>query len=282
MKIRIIEERLKKYELTSAGTDLQAIREITQELILYSLSTSDFFTYAAFQGGTCLRIIHGLNRFSEDMDFILKIKDPSFSWQSYLSLISTSLNQYGYKIELQDKSDTAGVVKKAFIKDDSIGKVLKLAYSTRQGSIKKLRIKLEIDTNPPGEGKFETKFIGFPSASSITTETIPTLLAGKSHALLCRPYEKGRDWYDFLWYMAHKTPVNYQRLASALNQTGPWKGQELSVNRKWYISEMKKKIENTNWDRAKEDVFPFISQQEHHSLSLWNSQFFLSALEQLP
>lgn len=82
--------------------------------------------------------------------------------------------------------------------------------------------------------------------------------------------------------MAHKTPVNYQRLASALNQTGPWKGQELSVNRKWYIDEMKNKIENTNWSRAKEDVFPFISQQEHHSLNLWDSQFFLSALELLP
>lgn len=195
---------MRKYGTNSAETEITAIREITQELILFALSTSDFFSHAAFQGGTCLRIVHGLSRFSEDMDFILKERDTAFSWQQYLALIGTTLEQYGYNVELQDTSHADDTVKKAFIKDDSIGKVLRLAYANRQGLQRKIRIKLEIDSNPPGGGEFESAFIGFPAPSSITVETLSTLFAGKSHALLCRTYEKGRDWYDFLWYLGKK------------------------------------------------------------------------------
>lgn len=282
MNTSIIEDRLKRYHTDSQETELTAIREITQELILFALSTSDFFTHAAFQGGTCLRIVHGLSRFSEDMDFILKARDTTFSWQQYLTLIGTALEQYGYSVELQDKSHADETVKKAFIKDDSIGKVLRLTYANAQGTPRKIRIKLEIDSNPPGGGEFESAFIGFPAPSSITVETLPTLFAGKSHALLCRKYEKGRDWYDFLWYMGNKTPVNYRRLSAALDQTGPWKGQDLSVDRVWYINEMKRRIGEMDWKRAKNDIAPFISPQEQGLLSKWNADFFLSALERLP
>ncbi len=282
MNTGLIENRLKKYGTDSAETELTAIREITQEFILFALSTSDFFTRAAFQGGTCLRIVHGLSRFSEDMDFILKTCDTAFSWHQYLALIGTTLEQYGYSVELQDKSHTDQTIKKAFIKDDSIGKVLRLAYANRQGTQRKIRIKLEIDTNPPGGGNFESAFIGFPAPSSITTETLPTLFAGKSHALLCRSYEKGRDWYDFLWYMGNKTPLNYRRLSAALNQTGPWEGQNITIDRNWYIDEMKKRIGGIDWARIKNDVAPFISRQEQGLLNTWSADFFLSALARLP
>ncbi len=282
MNTGIIEDRLKRYHTDSAETELTAIREITQELILFALSTSDFFSHAAFQGGTCLRIVHGLNRFSEDMDFILKTSESSFSWQQYLTLIGTTLEQYGYSVELQDKSHADETVKKAFIKDDSIGKVLRLAYANRQGTPRKIRIKLEIDTNPPSGGEFESVFIGFPAPSSITVETLPTLFAGKSHALLCRKYEKGRDWYDFLWYIGNKTPVNYRRLSAALDQTGPWAGNSLTVDRAWYINEMKKRIGEIDWKRATDDVAPFISSSEQSLLSKWSVDFFITALERLP
>jgi len=126
MNIIIIENRLKNYGAISAETELTAIREITQELILFALSTSDFFSHAAFQGGTCLRIVHGLSRFSEDMDFILKTRETTFSWQQYLTIIGTMLKQYGYRVELQDKSNADEIMKKAFLKDDSIGKVIRL------------------------------------------------------------------------------------------------------------------------------------------------------------
>lgn len=282
MNTSIIENRLKKYRTDSAETELTAIREITQELILFALSTSDFFSYAAFQGGTCLRIVHGLGRFSEDMDFILKESDTNFSWQQYLTLIDTTLEQFGYSVELQDKSHRDNTVKKAFIKDDSIVKVLRLAYANRLGTQRKIRIKLEIDSNPPGGDEFESAFIGFPAPSSITVETLPTLFAGKSHALLCRTYEKGRDWYDFLWYLGNKTPVNYRRLSAALNQSGPWKGQGLAVDRTWYIQEIERRISEMDWNRAKDDVAPFISQQEQGLLNKWSADLFLSALERLP
>lgn len=282
MNTSIIEDRLKKYGTNSAETELTAIREITQELILFALSTSDFFSHAAFQGGTCLRIVHGLNRFSEDMDFILREPDSAFSWQQYLTLIGSTLEQYGYSVELQDKSHVDKTVKKAFIKDDSIGQVLRLAYANRQGTQQKIRIKLEIDTNPPGGGEFESAFIGFPAPSSITVETLPTLFAGKSHALLCRTYEKGRDWYDFLWYLGNKTPVNYRRLSAALYQTGPWEGQDLTVDRTWYITEMRRRISETDWTRAKDDIAPFLSPQEQGLLTKWSADFFLSAFERLP
>lgn len=282
MNTSIIENRLKRYPTDSPETELTAIREITQEIILFALSTSDFFSYAAFQGGTCLRIVHGLGRFSEDMDFILKKPDTNFSWQQYLTLIGTTLEQFGYSVELQDKSHRDNTVKKAFIKDDSIVKVLRLAYANRLGTQRKIRIKLEIDSNPPGGGEFESAFIGFPAPSSITVETLPTLFAGKSHALLCRTYEKGRDWYDFLWYLGNKTPVNYRRLSAALNQSGPWKGQGLAVDRTWYIQEIERRISEMDWNRAKDDVAPFISQQEQGLLNKWSADLFLSALERLP
>lgn len=282
MNTRIIEDRLKRYGVISPEEALQAIREITQEMILFTLSTSDFFSYAAFQGGTCLRIAHGLNRFSEDMDFILKQRDSEFSWKPYLLLIGSTLEQYGYKLELQDKSQAEDMVKKAFVKDDSIGKVLNLLYTQRRGTQQKIRIKLEIDTNPPQGGDFETKFIGFPAVSSITTETLPTLFAGTSHALLCRKYEKGRDWYDFLWYLENKTLINYQRLSFALNQTGPWVGHGLIVDRDWYVSEITKRINTIDWIRVKEDVTAFIPQQEQRSLGFWGTDLFLAALDRLP
>ncbi len=282
MNTSIIEDRLKKYGAISTETEITAIREITQELILFALSTSDFFSHAAFQGGTCLRIVHGLSRFSEDMDFILKTRDTTFSWQQYLTLIGTTLEQYGYSVELQDKSNADEAVKKAFIKDDSIGRVLRLEYANRQGTPRKIRIKLEIDSNPAGNGEFESAFIGFPAPSSITVETLPTLFAGKSHALLCRKYEKGRDWYDFLWYLGNKTPVNYHRLSAALDQTGPWKGQSISVDRAWYIDEMKRRIGEIDWKRATDDVTPFIPPQEQGLLLQWSADFFLSALTRLP
>lgn len=200
----------------------------------------------------------------------------------YIALVGTVLEQYGYRVELQDTSQADDTVKKAFEKDDSIGKLLSLSFSNRAGVPGKIRIKLEIDTNPPGGGAFETKYIGFPAAASITTETLSTMFAGKSHALLCRKYEKGRDWYDFIWFITRKTEPDYLRLSAALQQSGPWRGQEISADKAWYLGQMKERIENADWDKARADVAPFISLREQKSLEVWGRFFFLSMLEELP
>jgi predicted nucleotidyltransferase component of viral defense system len=203
----------------------QAIREITQEVALAALGRTDFFKHAVFQGGTCLRIFYGLNRFSEDMDFILKEPDRSFELKPHVHALTDELTAYGYNIEVADRSKMDVTVRKAFLKDDSIGKVLQLNYGSQTGLLRKIRIKFEVDTNPPSGSELEIKYHDFPFVSSVVVQDKPSLFAGKVHALLCRNYIKGRDWYDFLWYTSQGVEINYQFLSSALNQQGTWRGQ---------------------------------------------------------
>lgn len=146
-------------------------------------------------------------------------------------------------------------------------------------SSRKIRIKVEVDTNPPRGSSFESKFLDFPSAFSVTIQDQPSLFAGKIHALLCREYTKGRDWYDFLWYISRKTPVNFDFLAAALKQTGPWQRQEVLVDKKWSMEQLKQKICSMDWNKARADVQPFINPRELGSLDLWGREFFLDRLE---
>ncbi len=187
MSVHIIEQRLEGEGAQSAVEELYALREITQELVLASLGRTDFFSLASFQGGTCLRIFYGLDRFSEDLDFSLLKPNPGFQWGGYLQQIERDLALYGY--ETADSPEP--------LKDDAI-KILDFRYAGRTGSLAKIRIKLEIDTNPPEGAQEERRVIDFPFLSRVTVQDLPTLFAGKLHALLCREYLKGRDWYDFL------------------------------------------------------------------------------------
>jgi predicted nucleotidyltransferase component of viral defense system len=278
MSVKIIQERLNSYNCRSELEELHAIREITQEAILAALGRGDFFKHAVFQGGTCLRIFYGLNRFSEDMDFILREPDSGFEFKAHLQLLSQELAAYGYAIETVDRSRVDLPVKKAFLKDDSLGKILELSYSGRTGYLSKVRIKLEVDTNPPCGSESEIKYIDFPFVSAATCQKRSSLFAGKIHALLCREYLKGRDWYDFLWYSSRKEKVNFDFLSSALNQVGPWKGSGLMVNEIWLRNELKNKIMSINWQQAANDVRRFIRANEQASLELWGKDLFLNQL----
>ncbi len=200
MSIKLIQDRLDSYNCASSIEEEHAVREITQEVALAALGRTDFFKHAAFQGGTCLPILYGLNRFSEEMDFILKETNRDFALQPHLQAVSDELKAYGYDVEIADRSRTDIAVRKAFLKDDSLGKVLQLQYADKSGPLKKVRIKFEVDTNPPSYSGVEIKYVDFPFVSSVTVQDKPSLFAGKLHALLCREYVKGRDWYDFLWY----------------------------------------------------------------------------------
>ena len=186
MSVHIIEQRLEGEGAQSAVEELHALREITQELVLALLGRTDFFSHASVQGGTCLRIFHGLDRFSEDLDFSLLKANPEFHWGRYLQQIERDLALYGY--------ETAGSPEP--LKDDAIVKILDFRYAGRTGSLAKIRITLEIDTNPPDGAREERRVVDFPYLSRVTVQDLPTLFAGKLHALLCREYLKGRDWYD--------------------------------------------------------------------------------------
>ena len=276
MSVRMIQDRLDGYKCQSTAEEEQALREITQEIVLAALGRTDFFQKAAFQGGTCLRIFHGMNRFSEDLDFALQVSDDSFALKPYLEALSQELAAYGYGLQMDDRSKVAQAVRMAFVKDDSLGNLLHLNYKPATGPLRKLRIKLEVDMNPPAGASFETKYLDFPFPSAVCVFDLPSLFAGKIHALLCREYLKGRDWYDFVWYTARKTAVNHELLSSALAQLGPWQGREVRTDRIWYVEQLRAKIETTDWKRARDDVQRFVKPHELPSLELWSREFFLA------
>jgi len=278
MSTKIIQDRLDSYQCGTALEEEQALREITQEVALAALGRTDFFKYAAFHGGTCLRIFYGTNRFSEDFDFLLKEPDQDFNLDTYLRRLSIELEAYGYKLETTDRSKADSAIRKAFIKDNSIGKVLRLNHLGADRSMHKIRIKLEIDTNPPEASNYEIKYLDFPFVSSVTVQDLPSLFAGKIHALLCREYTKGRDWYDFIWYAGRGVDINYRFLSSALKQQGPWRGQELKVDKEWTIQALHEKICSLDWREAKDDVRRFVRQNELASLELWTKELFLDRL----
>jgi predicted nucleotidyltransferase component of viral defense system len=281
MSIKLIQDKLDSYNCKSNIEEEHAIREITQEVALAALGRTEFFTHALFQGGTCLRIFYGLNRFSEDMDFILKETNRDFQLQPHLQAVSDELKAYGYDIEIVDRSKAGVAVRKAFLKDDSLGKVLQLQYADKSGPARNIRVKLEVDINPPSGSGMEIKYVDFPFVSSVTVQDKPSLFAGKLHALLCREYVKGRDWYEFLWYTSQNVGVNYAFLSSALAQQGPWQQKDIQVDWKWCLTHLEDKIKSVDWVAAREDVRRFVKATEYPSLELWSRELFLSQLRKI-
>ena len=281
MSVQMIEQRLANYNCKTDVEEQQAIREITQEVVLAALGRGSFFKHALFQGGTCLRIFYGLNRFSEDMDFILRDVNPDFRLKDHIKHLTDELVAYGYNIKITDRDRTDATVKKVFLKDNSLGKVIDLRHSSQTGPMAKIRIKLEVDTNPPAGSGYELKYLDFPFVSAVAVQDRPSLFAGKLHALLCREYIKGRDWYDFIWYTSNGIGVNYDFLSSAINQLGPWQDQFITADKAWLLNELERKITSTNWKQAAEDVRRFVRVAEQPSLDLWSKDLFLGQLDKL-
>ena len=175
MSVEIVQKRLAAYACRSTLEEEQALREITQETMLAGLGRTDLFGRTGLQGGTCLRIFHSLNRFSEDMDFALEAADPTFQLSPYLDRLDQELTVYGYELEIDDRSKADAPVRKAFVKDDSVGKLLSLDYRPRTGPLRKLRIKLEVDTNPPLGASYDMQVLDFPETGrwSCRSESCP-------------------------------------------------------------------------------------------------------------
>lgn len=278
MSVQMIAQRLDTYACRSVQEEEQALREITQEIVLAALGRGDFFKHALFQGGTCLRIFHGLNRFSEDLDFILREPNPAFQLLAHVQHLQDELAAFGYAVEVTDRTRADAAVQAVFLKDDSLGKILEFRYANRSGPARKIRIKLEVDTNPPAESSTKLEYLDFPFVSAVTTQDLPSLFAGKVHALLCRPYVKGRDWYDFIWYTSQRTVVDETFLGAALNQYGPWKEQSVDVDRRWVVEALGTRIASIDWAAAANEVRPFLRANEHPSLDLWGEDLFMRQL----
>lgn len=274
MTVKMIRDKLDSYQCQSVQEEDFALREITQELVLNSLYNSGFFKKAAFHGGTALRLLYGVKRFSEDLDFTLFAPDEIFDLNSYLASLNYELKAYGYDVKAEGRG-TAAAIKHAFVKDDSLGRLLTVQYPKPDGPKRSLKIKLEVDTNPPLGAVVEAKFLNFPINFSVATHDIPSLFAGKSHALLCRDYVKGRDWFDFLWYSGRRIEPNWEYLTNAINQMGPWQGQGIAVDKAWYRRQMANRIKQIDWRKAKDDVRHFLKPSDVRTLELWTTDFFL-------
>lgn len=277
----VLRNRIKEYAPSNALEQENVLQELMQHYVLASLSRARLFSLAAFHGGTCLRILYGMNRFSEDLDFVLKEPDELFKWEPYLEKIRCDCEAEGIHFEVQDRSKMETAVRKVFLKTESIGQILNLELLYARRASKKIRIKLEVDTNPPPGAIFETRYITFPVTAAVTSMTLESGFGSKSHALLCREYTKGRDWYDFLWYASRNIIPNYTLLANALNQQVPWAGQMLEVTPEWYVNAMKNRIEEIDWQATKNDVARFIKSAEQESIELWSKELFMQQLERL-
>lgn len=276
----IIQKKLDKYQISNEQDEENAIKEITQEMALYALAKNGFFKHASFQGGTCLRIVHGLDRFSEDLDFSLNSVDLRFDMGPYLEKTAELMKIYGYEIEVSGQSITDSNVKKRFLKDESIKKII--TFKHLSNTRKKIKVKVELDVNPPDGATQEIHFLDFPTDYSIDTHDTSTLFAGKIHSLLCRPFVKGRDWYDFSWYISQRTSANSLFLKSALKQHGPWKDQNINIDHEWLINTLTDRIKSIDWADTIADIAPFLKQEKSMEIKdLWSKEFFLAKLKKL-
>lgn len=278
--IEMIQQRLDGYRATNPVEEEQALKEILQEVALYALWRAGFFEVAAFQGGTSLRILHKLPRFSEDLDFILKEPDTGFEWGGYLEQLIAGLQEFGLQSEVIDKSHMDQNIRKALVKDNSVAQQLNLAFYQGHAD-RKLKIKLEIDVNPPAGSGYEYAYLDFPLDFEVCHQDLSSNFALKIHALLCRPYLKGRDWYDFNWYVKQKISPNLPHLQAALFQYGPWQGEQLDVDANWLCKALSEKISQIDWADAVQDVERFLNVAEKQSLKLWSARFFISKIESL-
>ena len=282
--IELLQRRLDEYSCEGEEEEQNAIREILQEMILAGLARTDFFTKAAFHGGTQLRIFEGIRRYSEDLDFALLAPDRTFALKPYLDKVAAELESVGVALEVKDKSKAESTIKKGFLKNDSLVRLLELRYAGRKGMLgmpAKTLIKLEIDTNPPGGANYLAKTLLFPYPASVRCFDRESSFSGKVHALLCRTYVKGRDWFDLVWYASVRAKVNHALLTAAIDQQGDWAGKHQLTSDAWVYEKLREVIAHMDWDAAREDVRRFVYASDRPSLDLWGRDFFLSLVDRI-
>jgi len=268
----IVQQRLDQYQVTSMEAEELALKEITQEILLFALSTTGFFHEAAFVGGTVLRILHGLDRFSEDLDFSLLAEDPGFALGDFLETAAKRMTSYGYQFDVSASKNAMGV-QRCMMRDNALTGVLELSYI--KDLRKKIRVKVEVDTRPPEGATSTMEYHLFPQDFTLKVHTPESLFAGKVHALLCRPFIKGRDWYDFGWFVRRGVSVNGAMLKSALHQAGPWKGQVLDVSTEFVVDRLSARIQELDWEEVRRDVSPLLGPGQREALVVWSGALFL-------
>jgi hypothetical protein len=283
---------LERYDLTSAQSSFDALREILQEIVLLGLYEGGFFKHAVFYGDTALRILHGLPRFSEDLDFSLLAPDPQFDLKPYEKAVVEALGAFGFEVSIEIKEKTARTpIHSAFVKGNTVQHLMRI--NAPRSIVEKIhrdqavKIKLEVDTEPPGGFSTENIVRLTPRPFSVTAMTLPSLYAGKMHALLCRSWTsrpKGRDWYDLVWYIAHDATLDLGHLEARLHQSCKWAESSKiplpeTLDGAAIAELLERRIEKLDIAKAKQDVRPFIKNASE--LDLWSREFFMEIIKRI-
>lgn len=276
-----IQTMLDRYRCRNNDERRYALKEIIQEISLIGLGRAGFFSHAAFYGGTAMRIFHGLERFSEDLDFSLDVPDPDFDLGAYLPFVHDELAAWGFDMNVEPRiKSQESAVQSAFIKGGTLIHLINIASIQPPipgvPSNELLKIKLEIDTDPPPNAYCDVKYGLSPIPYAVRLYDLPSLFAGKIHALLCRSWGnrvKGRDFFDYIWFLDHKVPVNIQHLEARLRQSGNWTESE-SLDLKNLLRMLCDRFSTIDFAQAKADIIPYI--KDTRVADLWDAHFFTS------
>ncbi len=275
----VVTRMLAKYEPKSVDDSVRALREIIQEVALLGLWRAKFFEHAAFYGGTALRILYGLDRFSEDLDFSLLTPSPDFNLARYTASLEEELQAFGFnvRVEMVDKA-VESAVQSAFLKANTRNELLvieageELTGQVAAGQV--LKVKIEVDTDPPPGFSTQTRYLLQPIPFAVRSYSLPDLFAGKMHAILFRKWKnrvKGRDWYDLVWYAANHPQLNLDHLEQRMRQTGHWSG-DINLSPVVFTDLLFEAIDRLDVNQARKDVAPFVKDQK--MLALWSHDFF--------
>jgi predicted nucleotidyltransferase component of viral defense system len=285
--MQVLEQMLKKYDVKTLEDKKNAIKEIIQEIVLSGLARSDFFKEAAFYGGTALRIFYGLDRFSEDLDFTLLVSDANFNFNQYISIVKDEVESLGLKFEIVEKEKTRNTdIKSAFLKGNT--KELFLVFYPNENldvsilhADEKIKVKFDIDMNPPKFATTELKYRLLPYPYQVRVYDLPSLFAGKIDAVLSRGWKnrvKGRDYYDYVFFLSMDVAVNMKHLKARLVQSKHI-NDDFKLNKESLIGLLENRFKEVNFEAVKQDVATFIS--DISKLDLWTENFFKEITESI-
>ena len=280
----ILTQMLEQYQTKTLTEKKNAIKEVVQEIALCGLSRADFFKHVAFYGGTALRIFYGLDRFSEDLDFSLISPNPDFDLKPYFKGLETELASVGLKFSIEEKIKSVDSdIKSAFLKGNTKEHIVSI-YGLQDININPseiIKIKFEVDTNPPAFASFENKYRLLPSPYQVKLYDMPSLFAGKIHAVICRTWKnrvKGRDLYDYIFYLSHRSKINLPHLKARLVDSGVLKNDD-TFTIETLRTMLNERFEAIDYESAKQDVLPFIT--DANKLDLWSKEFFIDISKNL-
>jgi predicted nucleotidyltransferase component of viral defense system len=281
-----VRQILATYEIRSVEDSLWALREVMQEIALLGLWRGKFFEKAAFYGGPALRVLYGLDRFSEDLDFSLLEKSEGFDLAGYSKSLKRELSSFGFVVEIEGRMKQAQTaVQSAFLKADTRTQMITVEFE--RGLVQQvprnqvLKIKLEVDTDPPPGFSTEVRYLLRPVPFAVKTFSLPDLFAGKMHAVLCREWKsraKGRDWYDLVWFAAYHPELHIAHLEQRMRQTGHWEGPA-PLTAGDLRGLLAKRIEKVDIEQIRHEVEPFV--KDAAALAIWSKEFFLDVASRI-